>query len=100
MKWPVNSNIPGVDSNGKVTMGRSYGIAKVAVTSKDGRYTDTCTNQLLFKDVTDTAKYYYNPVYRAADRAITKGYSDGSFRPNATCLREHVVTFTDTLIRD
>ena len=29
----------------------------------------------------------------AAGEGITTGYSDGTFRPNATCTRAHVVTF-------
>ena len=46
-----------------------------------------------FTDVQDTGKYYYKAVLWAAEQGITKGYSDGSFKPNNTCLREHVVTF-------
>ena len=46
-----------------------------------------------FKDVQDKSKYYYKAVLWAAEQGITNGYSDGTFRPNATCLREHVVTF-------
>lgn len=46
-----------------------------------------------FSDVQDPSKYYYKAVLWAAEQNITKGYSDGTFRPGATCLREHVVTF-------
>jgi surface protein len=46
-----------------------------------------------FSDVPDKTKYYYNAVLWAAEKGITGGYSDGTFRPSATCLREHVVTF-------
>jgi hypothetical protein len=46
-----------------------------------------------FTDVQDKRKYYYKAVLWASDMGITKGYSDGSFRPDDTCLREHVVTF-------
>ena len=46
-----------------------------------------------FKDVQDSSKYYYKAVLWAAEKGITGGYSDGTFRPSATCLREHVVTF-------
>ena len=45
-----------------------------------------------FSDVSDN-KYYYKAVLWAAENGITKGYSDGTFRPDETCLREHVVTF-------
>lgn len=46
-----------------------------------------------FKDVQDQSKYYYKAVLWAAETGITNGYSDGTFRPHDTCLREHVVTF-------
>lgn len=46
-----------------------------------------------FSDVQDKSKYYYKAVLWAAELGITKGYQDGTFKPNATCLREHVVTF-------
>ena len=92
--WSVNNSIAKVDSNGKVTMGRSYGTAKGTVKTEDGGYTDTCTIQMLFKDVADSSKYYYNPVYWAADKEITKGYSaEGTFKPQNDCTREAVVTF-------
>ena len=46
-----------------------------------------------FKDVQNSKKYYYKAVLWAAEQGITGGYSDGTFRPGDTCLREHVVTF-------
>ncbi len=46
-----------------------------------------------FSDVKDRNKYYYKAVQWASEQGITKGYSDGTFRPDETCLREHVVTF-------
>ena len=46
-----------------------------------------------FTDVQDRSKYYYKAVLWAVEKGITKGYSDGTFKPNDTCLREHVVTF-------
>ena len=46
-----------------------------------------------FSDVNDSSKYYYKAVLWAAEQKITGGYKDGTFRPDETCLREHVVTF-------
>ena len=46
-----------------------------------------------FSDITDPSAYYYKAVLWAAEKGITGGYSDGTFRPSDTCLREHVVTF-------
>ena len=45
------------------------------------------------KDVKNTSDYYYKAVLWAAEKGITSGYDDGTFRPDATCLREHAVTF-------
>jgi hypothetical protein len=45
-----------------------------------------------FSDV-DSSAYYYKAVLWAAEKGITKGYDDGTFRPDDTCLREHAVTF-------
>lgn len=45
-----------------------------------------------FTDVKES-DYYYNAVLWAAENAITKGYSDGSFGPEKDCLRQHTVTF-------
>ena len=46
-----------------------------------------------FSDVQDRSKYYYKAVLWASEKGITKGYADGTFKPDAACLREHVVTF-------
>lgn len=35
----------------------------------------------------------YKSVVWGTENAITKGYADGSFKPLANCLREHIVTF-------
>ena len=45
-----------------------------------------------FTDV-DEGSYYYNAVLWAVENGITSGYDDGTFRPNASCTRAHVVTF-------
>lgn len=72
----------------------TYGTATItAVSTSNKNARDTCLVQTRFYDVNDTAKYYYKPVYWAADEGITKGYSDGTFRPLDHCLREHIVTF-------
>ena len=46
-----------------------------------------------FTDVKDSSKYYYKAVLWAAEKKIAGGYKDGTFKPDDTCLREHVVTF-------
>ncbi|MDD6042494.1 MAG: S-layer homology domain-containing protein [Eubacteriaceae bacterium] len=45
-----------------------------------------------FTDV-DAGSYYYNAVLWAVENGITKGTSDTTFSPNATCSRGQIVTF-------
>jgi hypothetical protein len=47
---------------------------------------------LSFSDVKEE-DYYYMAVLWAASKGITKGYEDGTFRPDDPCLREHAATF-------
>ena len=44
-----------------------------------------------FSDV--TVNNYYQAILWAYESAVTTGYSDGTFRPNAVCTRAQVVTF-------
>ena len=50
-----------------------------------------------FTDVPETANGkpypFYDSILWAVENGITSGYDDGTFRPNATCTRGHVVTF-------
>ena len=47
----------------------------------------------LFTDVLDPTHPYYNAIYWAAQKGITKGYSDGSFGIDLPCTRGHAVMF-------
>ena len=46
----------------------------------------------VFPDV-KADQYYYKAVLWATETGITKGYADGTFKPDDVCLREHAVTF-------
>ena len=46
-----------------------------------------------FKDVQDPKVYYYEPVYWAVDKGITKGTSETEFSPQNGCSRADCVTF-------
>ena len=52
-------------------------------------------NDFLFEDVSDPAKFYFDPVYWAfgAKPQITNGVDDTHFGPDNACTRGHVVTF-------
>ena len=46
-----------------------------------------------FRDASSIAEPYQQAVAWAVEKGITTGYSDGTFRPNATCTRWAVVLF-------
>ena len=57
------------------------------------RYMDKPANSGInpFSDV--TVNNYYQAILWAYESAVTTGYADGTFRPNAVCTRAQVVTF-------
>lgn len=46
-----------------------------------------------FKDVQDPSHAYYNAIYWAADKGITKGYSDATFGIDRNCTRGEAIMF-------
>ncbi len=75
--------------------GKKAGSATITVTTKDGNKKDACRVRVLFTDVADNSKYYFNPVYWAVDHnpQITSGTSDTTFSPSNPCTRAQIVTF-------
>ena len=53
---------------------------------------DPGTPSETFSDV-DKSTSGYKAILWASKYKITGGYSDGTFRPNAACTREHMITF-------
>jgi hypothetical protein len=86
-----DETIAAVDQNGLVTALR-YGKATITAVASNGESV-SCEVQTRYYDVNDDSKYYYNPVYWAADNVITKGYDNVYFGPQNNCTREAVVTF-------
>ena len=50
-----------------------------------------------FKDVGKSSALF-NDVQKAVDRGITKGYSDGTFRPNEVVQRDEMMAFINRAI--
>lgn len=48
---------------------------------------DDLNMRVLFKDVTDSSKFYFGNVYAAVDKGIISGYKDGNFGPADTLTR-------------
>lgn len=53
----------------------------------------TSADKTEFDDVQDENKYYYTPVYWAAEKGITKGRSETVFDPQGDVTRGELVTF-------
>jgi hypothetical protein len=96
-----DESIAAVDENGKIT-GKHTGTAIISAKSDDSGKTATLTVQVLFKDVADSSKYWYKPVYWAAENGVTNGYQSaayagtdkfGTFGPEENCTREQMITF-------
>ena len=88
-----DESIAKVNSEGRVTALR-YGKATITATSlHDSSVKATCTVQTRFYDVSDSSKYYYKPVYWAADSGITTGYDKVYFGPQQNCTRRELSIF-------
>jgi uncharacterized protein YjdB len=88
-----DESIAKVDSTGKVTALR-YGKVTITASSKaDSSLRASCTIQTRFYDVNDSGKYYYKPVYWAADNGITTGYDKVYFGPQQNCTRRELSIF-------
>ena len=96
-----NESVVTVDANGKLT-GKLVGKATITATTADGGKKATLNVQVLFKDVADSAKYWFKPVYWAAEKGITNGYQSASYKGTAkfgtfgseeNCTREQMITF-------
>ena len=94
--YSSDESVARVSENGEV---KALKAGKAAITAEtDSGDTDTCEITVLFTDVADESKYYFKPVYWAAENGITNGYKDEdgisrTFGPEKTCTREAVVTF-------
>ena len=71
----------------------TYGKTVITVTSLDGGYQAQCNVQTRYYDVADSSKYYFKPVYWAADQGITNGYGNVYFGTDENCTREQMITF-------
>lgn len=80
------------DTYGKLTRGQ---MAKILVNA----YQLKGTYMVDFKDVTSTDARLEN-IRALAAHSITTGYSDGTFRPNATLTRAHFALFMARLLND
>jgi hypothetical protein len=88
------------DSSGKAytklpVLTKSIVLGKTAKAAKDyvAAHAGSGSATKKFKDVLDPKHPYYTAIYWAAEKGITKGYSDGTFGINKPCTRGHAVMF-------
>lgn len=80
-----------VDNNG-VVRGVKPGTAYITATTVNG-LSDTLEIRIMFEDVWDIDKFYFEPVYWALDNGITTGINLSHFKPNDKITRGQIVTF-------
>ncbi|MBR4462373.1 MAG: Ig-like domain-containing protein, partial [Erysipelotrichaceae bacterium] len=90
----VNPEIATVDSVTGVVKGIKPGKAYIWAQDQGAMEKQaTYVLRVLFTDVADSGKYFFDSVYWAFDNGITTGTSSTKFSPNDGCTRGQVVTF-------
>ena len=92
VKWTSSDDtIATVDKTG-VLSGRSAG--KATITAKVDGKTFTCKVRVLYKDVTNSKDFWYDPTNCLTDKGVVKGYDKQTkFKPAKECTRAQMVTF-------
>ena len=86
-----NAKIASVDASGKVTAKQA---GAVTITATAGGASSECKMQVLFKDVTNSKDFWYEPTYYLVNKDVVKGYDNQTnFKPTNDCTRAQMVTF-------
>ncbi|MCR4670420.1 MAG: S-layer homology domain-containing protein [Saccharofermentans sp.] len=86
-----NTKIATVDTNGKITAKQA---GAVTITASASGKSATCKVQVLFKDVTNSKDFWYEPTYYLANKDVVKGYDNQTtFKPGNECTRAQMMTF-------
>jgi hypothetical protein len=89
-----NQKVARVDSKGNIhalTFGWTTITASVTINGR--KHEESCIVQTYYYDVADSSKYYFKPVYWAAENGITNGYGNVYFGTDENCTREQMITF-------
>ena len=98
LKTPKNDKVSSPISTLYSSAGKAYStipnLSKSIVLATSKQLAKDCeTYGKLFTDVLNPSHPYYKAIYWAAQKGITKGYSDGSFGIDLPCTRGHAVMF-------
>ena len=92
VQWAAEYGVTNGTGNGNFSPDRevSRGMVVTMLNRLDGEPKATTTTTT-FTDVEKNA--YYDAILWAQEVGVTKGYNDGTFKPNKTCTRGEIVTF-------
>ena len=98
LKTPKNDKVSSPIATLYSSAGKAYStmpnLSKSIVLASSKQLAKDCeTYGKLFADVLDPSHPFYKPIYWAAQKGITKGYSDGTFGIDLPCTRGHAVMF-------
>ena len=86
-----DKSIATVDKNGKVTAKMA---GKVTITATASGAVGKCVITVLYKDVTNSKKFWFTPTNDLTAQGIVKGYDKQTkFKPANECTRAQMVTF-------
>ena len=91
VKWTSSDGSIASVSSGNVT-GISAGSVTVTASASGKKF--TCKIQVLYKDVTGSSAFWFEPTYYLTDKQVVKGYDKQTkFKPSNVCTRAQMVTF-------
>ena len=86
-----DTKVAAVDANGKITTKMA---GTVTITAAAAGKTATCVVTVLYKDVTNSKDFWYNPTNYLTTKGVVKGYDKQTkFKPANVCTRAQMVTF-------
>ena len=86
-----DNNVATVDKNGKV---KAKKAGRVCITVNAGGMVDDCIVTVLYKDVTNSKDFWFEPTNYLTAYNIVKGYDKQTkFKPANDCTRAQMVTF-------
>ena len=92
ISWQSSDNkVASVDNNGKI---KAKMAGAATITATVAGVSATCNVTVLYKDVTNTKDFWYEPTYYLTKSGVAKGYDKQTlFKPTNDCSRAQMVTF-------
>lgn len=75
-----------------IAEGKEAGIATITATASNG-VTAECELTVMFSDVVDSSRFFFDPVYWALKKEVTTGTTPKTFSPDEFVTRGQIVAF-------